>query len=66
LFSADGRTELTKEVATVYEPTTQEEPAHYAQGALAIPKGVTKVVLRFRVLLSGADAVTFDVPITVE
>ena len=66
LFSADGRTELAKEVATVYEPTTQEEPAHYAQGALAIPKGVTKVVLRFRVVLSGADPVTFDVPITVE
>lgn len=66
LFSADGKTELAKEVATVYEPTTAEEPAHYAQGGLAIPKGVTSVVIRFRVVLSGADAVTFDVPVTLE
>ncbi|GAB5444672.1 MAG: hypothetical protein Fues2KO_50210 [Fuerstiella sp.] len=66
LFSADGKTELAKEVATVYEPTTEEEPAHYAQGALAIPKGVTSVVIRFRIVPSGADAVTFDVPVAVE
>ena len=66
LFSADGKTELVKEVATVYEPTTEEEPAHYAQGALAIPKGVTSVVIRFRIVPSGADAVIFDVPVTVE
>jgi hypothetical protein len=66
LFSADGKTELIEEVATVYEPTTEEEPAHYAQGTLAIPKGVTDVVIRFRVVPSGADAVTFDVPVTVE
>lgn len=65
LFSADGKTELVKEVATVYEPTTEEEPAHYAQGALAIPKSVTGVVIRFRVVPSGADAVTFDVPVTI-
>ncbi len=66
LFSADGKTELAKEVATVYEPTTEEEPAHYAQGALSIPKGVTNVVIRFRVVPAGAEAVTFDVPISVE
>ena len=65
LFSADGKTELAKEVATIYEPTTEEEPAHYAQGALAIPKGVTSVVIRFSVVPSGADAVTFDVPVTI-
>ncbi len=66
LFSADGKTELAKEVATVYEPTTKEEPAHYAQGALAIPKGATSVVIRFRIVPSGADAVNFDVPVAVE
>ncbi|MEO2017976.1 MAG: hypothetical protein ABGZ53_26795 [Fuerstiella sp.] len=66
LFSADGKTELAKEVATVYEPTTEEEPAHYAQGALAIPKGVASVVIRFRLVPSGADTVTFNVPVTVE
>jgi len=66
LFSADGKTELAREVATVYEPTTEEEPAHYAQGALPIPKGVNSVVIRFRVVPSGGDAATFDVPVTVE
>ena len=66
LVSADGQTVLAKEVATVYEPTTDDEPAHYAQGALAIPSGVSKVILRFRIVPAGADPVTFDVPVTVE
>lgn len=65
LVSADGK-ELAKEIPTVYEPTTEEEPAHYAQGGLAIPKGVTSVVIRFRIVPAGSDAVTFDVPVTVE
>lgn len=65
LLSADGK-ELAKEVATVYEPATEDEPAHYAQGALAIPRGVSKVVIRFRIVPAGADAVEFDVPVTVE
>lgn len=66
LFSADGKTELAKEVATVYEPTTDEEPAHYAQGALTIPRGVKSVVIRFRVVPSSADPKTFDVRVSVE
>lgn len=66
LLSADGKTVLAEEVATVYEPTTEEEPAHYAQGGLAIPKDVKEVVIRFRIVLPGEEAKTFDVPITVE
>lgn len=66
LLSADGETVLAKEVATVYEPTTEEEPAHYAQGGLAIPKDVKKVVVRFRIVLPGEEAKTFDVAIDVE
>lgn len=66
LVSADGATVLAKEVPTVFEPTTEDEPAHYAQGALAIPKDVKKVAIRFRVVLAGEEAKTFDVPITVE
>jgi hypothetical protein len=66
LVSADGQTVLAKEVATVYEPTTDDEPAHYAQGALAIPNGVAEVILRFRIVSAGADPVSFDVPVTVE
>lgn len=66
LFSADGKTELVKEVATVYEPTTEEEPAHYAQGGLMIPAGSSEVIIRFRVVPSGADPKTFDVRVSVE
>ena len=66
LLSADGLTVLADEVATVYEPTTEDEPAHYAQGALAIPKDVTKVVIRFRIVLAGEEAKTFDIPVAVE
>lgn len=66
LVSADGETVLAKEVPTIFEPTTEDEPAHYAQGALAIPKDVKKVAIRFRVVLTGEEAKTFDVPISVE
>ncbi|QDU59596.1 hypothetical protein Pan216_04270 [Planctomycetes bacterium Pan216] len=66
LVSADGKTVLASEVPTVYEPTTEDEPAHYAQGALAIPKDVNKVVIRFRIVLPNAAPVTYDVPVNVE
>jgi hypothetical protein len=57
---------LAKEVATVYEPPTAAEPAHYAQGALAIPKGAKKVFIRFRIVPVEGDETSIDVPITVE
>lgn len=66
LLSADGETVLAKEVPTIFEPTTEEEPAHYAQGALAIPEDVTNVVIRFRIVLPGGEPQTFDVPVKVE
>lgn len=66
LVSADGKTVLAKEVPTVYEPKSPEEPAHYAQGALAIPQDAKQVAIRFRIAAPGADEVTYDVPITVE
>ena len=66
LLSADDKTVLAEEVATIFEPTTEEEPAHYAQGTLSIPKGVDKVVIRFRIAPVVGDAVTFDVPVAVE
>lgn len=65
LLSADGN-ELAKEVATVYEPATEEEAAHYAQGGLMIPAGSSEVIIRFRIVPAGGEAVEFDVPITVE
>ena len=66
LLSADGESVVAEEVATVFEPTTKDEPAHYAQGALSIPKGVDKVVIRFRIVSSDADDVTFDVPVDLD
>ncbi len=66
LLSADGETVLAEEVGTVYEPPTDEEPAHYAQGALAIPKDVKQVIIRFRINLHETEPETFDVPVTVE
>lgn len=62
LLSGDGSTVLAEEVATTYEPTTSEEPAHYAQGGLSIPKDAKQVTLRFRIVL---PAVTEEVVETV-
>ena len=66
LVTAGGETVLAKEVPTVYEPPTDAEPAHYAQGALTIPKDATAVAIRFRIVPNGGEEVTFDVPISVE
>jgi hypothetical protein len=65
LLDGDGNV-LAEEVAAVYEPPTEEEPSHYAQGSLAIPAGTREAVLRFRVILpEGGGERTFDVPVTV-
>lgn len=66
LLSGDKGTVLAEEVATIFEPTTPEEPAHYAQGALAIPKDGKQAVIRFRIVPADGDEATFDVPIQVE
>jgi len=67
LLAADGQTVLANEVGTVYEPPTHEEPAHYAQGALRIPAGTQRVVMRYRIVLpEGRGERTFDVPVSVE
>lgn len=51
LLGEDGTTELVPENATIYEPATPEEPAHYAQGSLMIPAAIKQVTLRFRIVL---------------
>jgi hypothetical protein len=51
LLGEDGTTELVAEVATIYEPATPEEPAHYAQGGLMIPAAIKQLTLRFRIVL---------------
>lgn len=66
LITKDGSEVLAKEVGTVYEPETSEEPAHYAQGGLKIPADAKAVAIRFRIVPAEGDPVTYDVPITVE
>jgi hypothetical protein len=67
LLSSDARTVLANEAATVYEPPTSEEPAHYAQGALKIPADARKVVIRYRIVLpEGSGERTFDVRVAIE
>ena len=55
LLSADGAKVIREEVATIYEPETEAEPAHYAQGKLHMPKGSEKFVIRFRIELPGVE-----------
>jgi len=67
LLAADGSTVLAAEVATVYEPPSADEPAHYAQGALRLPAGAERVAIRFRIVLpEGRGERTFDVPVDVK
>jgi len=67
LIAEDKQTIAAEEAATVYEPPTSDEPAHYAQGALAIPKDAKHVVIRYRIALpNDAGEVTYDVPVDVE
>lgn len=67
LISADGTEVIRQEVATVYEPESAEEPAHYAQGKLHLPKGAQQFLIRFRIVLPGAEnELRRDIPIEVD
>lgn len=66
LLAADGQTVLAKESRTVYEPPTADEPAHYAQGNLTVPRDVDRLVIRYRIVLPRGDGETsYDVPVEV-
>ena len=59
-------TVLVEEQATVYEPTTPEEDAHYAQAELAVPEDAEEVIVRYRVELPDASEFSQDVKMDVE
>lgn len=62
LIAEDRETILAEERPTVFEPKTEDEPAHYAQGALVIPKNTKKFLIRFRIKFPGVDAEsTYDI-----
>ncbi len=67
LISADGTNVIREEVDTIYEVETEDEPAHYAQGKLHLPKGFRQLIIRFRIALPGvANELTQDITIDVD
>ena len=67
LVAADGMEVIREEIPTIYEPETEDEPAHYAQGKLHLPKGSAQFIIRFRIELPGVeDELTRDITIDVE
>jgi hypothetical protein len=65
LLDAAGEDVITVEQATVYEPATAEEPAHYAQASVKIPADATEMTLRYRIELSEASEFSEDVVVEV-
>jgi len=51
LLDAETKSPIADEVATVYEPPTEMEPAHYAQGGLKLPSDADRVIIRYRMIL---------------
>ncbi len=50
-----------------YEPESEDEPAHYAQGQLHLPKGFSQLIIRFRIALPGlASELTRDITIDID
>ena len=56
---------LTEETATVFEPETEEEIAHYAQGKLKLPADATKCLIRCRIEIPAMDEISRDVSMDV-
>ncbi len=61
LLDAAGEDVITEEQPTVYEPTTAEEPAHYAQASVKMPAGAAELTLRYRIELSETSEFSQDV-----
>ncbi|MEZ6128450.1 MAG: hypothetical protein R3C59_07190 [Planctomycetaceae bacterium] len=58
---ADGNS-LVEQVPMVFEPKSDTEPAHYAQGSLVIPETDQPLCIRFHISLPGTDdAIDFDI-----
>ncbi len=65
LVAADTTSVLVPETATTFEPKTDDEPAHYAQASMEIPKGAEKCFVRFKIELPGVkEARMMDIEVT--
>jgi hypothetical protein len=67
LISVEDEQVIAEEVSTIYEPKTDSEPAHYAQGKLSVPEGPGRVIIRYRITFPQAGSEeTFNVEVTVD
>ena len=66
LLDGDAENVIVEEQATVFEPTTPEEAAHYAQAELAIPQDAGQVTIRYRIEFTDADEFSSNVLMPVE
>ena len=66
LVNADDAESAPGEVSTVYEPATDAEIAHYAEGELSIPADAKEVTIRYRLTIPVLpDEITREIPVTV-
>jgi hypothetical protein len=55
LLDSTGKEVIVSEQATIYEPTTAEEPAHYAQASIKLPADAREVTVQYRLELPAAS-----------
>ncbi|NIL98908.1 MAG: hypothetical protein GTO26_12710 [Planctomycetales bacterium] len=63
LLAPDGTTVIAEESAAVFEPTTEDEPAHYGQAILAVPADQQQVIVQYRIVLADGTNGTYKTPL---
>ena len=66
LLDAEGKKTIAEPQQAVFEPATEEEPAHYAQDFLFVPEEAKKVTIRYRIDLVNGSTTTRDILIQTE
>ena len=66
LLDGNGGKILAQQQQAIFEPATEEEPAHYAQDFLFVPEDAKKVTIRYRIDLVNGSTTTRDILIQTE
>jgi hypothetical protein len=66
LLDGNGEKILAQQQQAIFEPATEEEPAHYAQDFLFVPEDAKKVTIRYRIELVNGSTTTRDILIQTE
>ena len=66
LLDENGKKILAQQQQAIFEPATEEEPAHYAQDFLFVPEDAKKVTIRYRIDLVNGSTTTRDILIQTE